>query len=99
MAIEIDAILALLRTDGVEGPCRTVGYVPARPGNFRGAPGQNPDDYAAIGNSGVTIGTGIDLGTYTADQMSAYGLPEGLVNPLRPYMGLHKSSAIAKLYP
>lgn len=98
MAFAIDEILALLRTDGVEGPCQCVGYVPARPGNFRGTAGQRPENYTAIDSSGVTIGTGIDLGAYNAEQLLSYGMPSDMVNQLRPYLGLQKAAAIAKLY-
>lgn len=56
------------------------------------------DDYTAMDSSGVTIGTGIDLGAYTASQLLGYGLPAQIVNPLRPYFGLKRADALAILY-
>lgn len=55
-------------------------------------------DYTAIDSSGVTIGTGIDLGAYAASQLLGYGLPAQIVNPLRPYLGLKRADALAILY-
>lgn len=57
---DIEYISDFLNTPGVEGKRQTRGYIPAYPGNFTGAQGQNPTRYKAIGASGVTIATGCD---------------------------------------
>ena len=57
-----------------------------------------PSDFTAMDSSGVTIGTGIDLGAYSATQLLGYGLPAPIVNPLRPYFGLKRADALAILY-
>ena len=90
-------IQALLNTPGVEGPRVTIGYIPARPGNFYGRPNQRPDAYTVIGVSGVTIATGCDLGQTDAATLQGYGVPLPIINQLRPYLGLKSSAAIAKL--
>lgn len=90
-------IQALLNTPGVEGSRVTIGYIPARPGNFYGRPNQQPGSYTAIGASGVTIATGCDLGQTDAPTLQAYGVPLAIINQLRPYIGLKRSDAIAKL--
>lgn len=90
-------IQALLNTPGVEGPRVTIGYIPARPGNFYGRPNQHPGAYTAIGASGVTIATGCDLGQTDAPTLQAYGVPLAIINQLRPYIGLKKAVAISKL--
>lgn len=57
-----------------------------------------PSEFTAMDSSGVTIGTGIDLGAYSAPQLLGYGLPAPIVNPLRPYFGLKRADALAILY-
>lgn len=94
---DIRYIQKLLKTPGVEGPRVTVGYIPARPGNFYGRPNQRPEAYTAIGASGVTIATGCDLGQTDAQTLRGYGLPDAIVNQLRPYIGLKRADAIQKL--
>lgn len=54
-------------------------------------------DGAALGNSGVTIGTGIDLGQQTQAGLLAMGVPAGVVTKLLPYIGLRRQSAVDKL--
>lgn len=39
---DIEYISDFLNTPGVEGKRQTRGYIPASPGNFTGAQGQNP---------------------------------------------------------
>ena len=56
-----------------------------------------PSEYTAMGASGVTIATGCDLGQTDTDTLHAYGLPAGIINQLRPYIGLRKSDALRKL--
>ncbi len=57
-----------------------------------------PDAFTAMDSSGVTIGTGIDLGAYDDQTLLGYGLPARIVNPLRPYMGLKRGDALVTLY-
>lgn len=94
---DIRYIQKLLNTPGVEGPRVTIGYIPARPGNFYGRPNQRPEAYTVIGVSGVTIATGCDLGQTDVETLRGYGLPSPIVNQLRPYIGLKSADAIAKL--
>ncbi len=94
---DIEYISDFLNTPGVEGKRQTRGYIPAYPGNFTGAQGQNPTRYKAIGASGVTIATGCDLGQTDVPTLHAYGLSDAIVNSLIPYIGLKTSRAIVKL--
>lgn len=94
---DIEYISDFLNTPGVEGKRQTRGYIPAYPGNFTGAQGQNPTRYKAIGASGVTIATGCDLGQTDVPTLYAYGLSDAIVNSLIPYIGLKTSRAIVKL--
>jgi hypothetical protein len=45
------------------------------------------------GNSGVTIGIGIDLGQQSAAGLAAMGVPDTIIEQLSPYLGLHGISA------
>mgnify|MGYP003455731261 CR=1 FL=1 len=67
----------------VEGNKRTA-YVPAEKGK-------------AIENSGVTIGAGIDLGQQNAASLKAAKVPQPLIDKLKPYFGLRKDAAVARL--
>lgn len=51
----------------------------------------------AAGASGVTIATGIDLGTRAAPDLAALGLPEHLQAKLSPYLGKRGDAARAAL--
>ena len=44
-------------------------------------------------NSGVTIGSGVDLGARNIDDLNKLNLPEELVNKLEPYLGKQKTDA------
>lgn len=57
-----------------------------------------PAAYTAMGASGVTIGTGVDLGQTDADTLRAASLSDGIVNALRPYIGLRRDAALRKLH-
>ena len=46
-------------------------------------------------NSGVTVGTGFDLGRRTVDGLRAMGMPEALVRKLTPYLGVRGEAARA----
>ena len=94
---DMEYINAFLNRKGVEGPCSTTGYIPCKPGNFTGKAGQDPSKYTAIGVSGVTIATGVDLGQTDIPSLKGYGVPTALIAKLQPYIGLKKSEAIQKL--
>lgn len=90
-------ISGFLNESGVEGRRQTRAYVPARPHNFTGAKRQSPRQFTAIGASGVTIATGVDLGQTSAAELAAYGLEPGLGLRLAPWLGLKRQAAIDKL--
>lgn len=60
--------------------------------------GQNPERYVPMGISGVTIGTGVDLGQTDAATLGGMGVNSGTVNQLRPYLGQRKAAAVAVLH-
>ena len=86
----------------VEGPRQTRGYIPCNlttggTANYRGGP--NPERYLAMGVSGVTIGTGCDLGQTDAKTLRAYGLDDQeLLDAFTPYLGLKQTAAIRLLH-
>ena len=47
----------------------------------------------AFPNSGVTVGTGFDLGRRTSDELLAMGIDGGLVTKLTPYLGKRGNAA------
>ncbi len=62
----------------LEGGRRTTGYVP------------NPEG----SRSGVTIGTGIDLGQMGESDLEQFNFPSDLKDKLRPYLGKIKFKAV-----
>jgi hypothetical protein len=67
-----------------EGGIRASGYVPQRQGR-------------PVGESGVTIGAGVDLGHQTEEGLRACGVDEALLESLKPYLGLRKEAALRAL--
>lgn len=61
----------------LEGGSRTMGYVPA----------------AGVSKSGVTIGTGFDLGQRGEADLKALNLSAALITKLKPYLGKKGSDA------
>ena len=101
MPIDIAYVTAFLRRPGIEGPQQLRGYIPCRwtRGRTRNYTGQpHPEEYTAMGASGVTIATGVDLGQRRADELLSWGLSDGVVNSLSPYIGCKQDAAIAALY-
>ena len=101
MPIDIPCIRAFLNRPGIEGPQELRGYIPCywtqgRTRNYTGQP--HPEEYTAMGASGVTIGTGVDLGQTDADTLRGAGVSDGIVNSLSPYIGLKQNAAIRKLH-
>ena len=83
MPVDYDFIRNILENFEGKGICR--GYVPKdKKGN-------------ALGNSGVTIGTGVDLGQQSGTRLLAMGVPERVLHKLRPYLGLRGQEAITRL--
>lgn len=86
----------------VEGPRQTTGYIPCYlkaggSANYRGT--GDPSKYIAMGASGVTIGTGCDLGQTDIKTLRGYGVKdEALLGSLSPFIGLKKDAAIQKLH-
>ena len=94
--IHLDEIREVLNRPGFEGPQQLRGYIPCDlttggTANYYGGP--NPERYVPMGISGVTIGTGVDLGQTDAATLGGMGVNPGIVNQLRPYLGQRKAAA------
>lgn len=89
-----------LRKDSIEG-FRDKPYVPTCSAKSV----KNPDNKAcyekpegsAIGKSGVTIGSGFDLGQHNVYDLKRMGIPDALINKLKPYLEQKKDKAIKLL--
>lgn len=68
----------------VEGQQQLTAYVPNNQGTV-------------IGNSGVTVATGIDLGSKTIEGLTAIGVPADLIVTLTPYLRLTGQEALAAM--
>ncbi len=62
----------------------TSGYVPKKDGDVQG-------------QSGVTVGNGVDLGAQSAEKLRALGVDEDTIKTLSPYFGKKKQDAIDAL--
>ena len=82
MPIDHNYIRATLERFEGKGICR--GYVPCKNG-------------VPLGVSGVTIGTGVDLGQQTGAGLLDMGVPHAVVKKLLPYIGLKKAAALAAI--
>lgn len=85
----------LLDAHGQRRPNSKGGFKSA---DFRGDAGQTPAFFEAMGVSGVTIGTGVDLGQTAVDTLRRIGVYGSLVTNIAKYIGLRKASAIAALH-
>lgn len=99
--IHLDEIREVLNRPGFEGPQQLRGYIPCDlttggTANYYGGP--NPERYVPMGISGVTIGTGVDLGQTDAATLGGMGVSPGIVNQLRPYLGQRRAAAVAVLH-
>lgn len=78
------------------------GYIPCKHKNYFGKTrhtGPDDDDYGfIIGASGVTIGTGVDLGQNTAEELRAKGVAENLITKFQPYFRKTTYAAAAALF-
>ena len=101
MPIHIDKIVEVLRRPGFEGPQQLRGHIPCElatggTANYHGGP--EPEKYRPMGISGVTVGTGVDLGQTDAATLAGMGVDPGIVNQLRPYLGQSGADAVAVLH-
>ena len=55
------------------------------------------DKNGIIGNSGVTIGAGFDLGQFSKRELQSMDIPANLIAKFEPYLGLKKYAALLKL--
>lgn len=93
MPIHTDFISAFL-TRMEERHC--VAYIPCRRKNFDGH-GNAPDCGEPVGQSGVTIGAGLDLGQQSEADLRRMGLERELIDMFRPYLGKKRVSAMQAL--
>ncbi|WP_298034497.1 pesticin C-terminus-like muramidase [uncultured Desulfovibrio sp.] len=95
--IHLNKIIEVLHRPGFEGPQQLRGYIPCHlttggTANYTGGP--SPERYVPMGISGVTVGTGVDLGQTDAATLADIGVEQGLINRLRPYLGQRKADAV-----
>ena len=101
MPVHTQKIFDVLHTPGFEGPQQLRGYIPCNlvgggTANYYGGP--NPERYEPMGISGVTVGTGVDLGQTDADTLRGMGIADGVIVRLRPYLGLRQEAAVLALH-
>lgn len=101
MPIHTDKIQEVLRRPGFEGPQQLRGYIPCDlttggTANYKGGP--NPERYIAMGASGVTIGTGVDLGQTDKDTLRGMGVSNAVVYKLMPYLEQSRAAAVDALH-
>ena len=99
--IQLQKIAAVLHQPGFEGPQQLRGYIPCNlvgggSANYYGGP--NPERYDPMGISGVTVGTGVDLGQTDAQTLLGMGVPESLTTLFRPYLGKRQEAAVYALH-
>lgn len=99
MPIYIDKIKEVLTW--FEGEQQLRGYIPCNlntggTANYYGGP--NPERYDPMGISGVTIGTGVDLGQTDAATLQKIGVPAALTTLFSPYLGKQDVAAVYALH-
>ena len=99
MPIYMDKIKEVLAC--FEGKQQLRGYIPCNlntggTANYYGGP--NPARYEPMGISGVTIGTGVDLGQTDAATLQKIGVPEALTTLFQPYLGKQDVAAVYALH-
>lgn len=73
-----------------------VAYIPCKRRNFTGR--EKPSACGdPIGASGVTVGTGLDLGQQGEADLRLMGMPGELIELFRPYLGKRRQDAVAAL--
>lgn len=75
---------------------QTVAYIPCRKQNFTG---HNTVAICGevIGQSGVTVGTGLDLGQQSEADLCRMGFDDTIISRFRPYLGKKRQAAVAAL--
>ncbi|AMD89465.1 pesticin C-terminus-like muramidase [Desulfovibrio fairfieldensis] len=101
MPIYTDKIQDVLRRPGFEGPQQVCGYIPCNlttggTANYKGGP--NPERYVPMGASGVTIGTGVDLGQTDKNTLRNMGVSNAVVYKLMPYLEQSRAAAVDALH-
>lgn len=84
-----------------EGKRQTVGYIPCdttdgKTANYKGGP--NPARYIPMGVSGVTVGTGVDLGQTDEPTLKRIGVCDETIDAVRPYLQKTKKAAVEVLH-
>lgn len=85
-----------------EGKQQIVGYIPCdiagsnKTANYKGGP--DPAKYIPMGVSGVTVGTGVDLGQTDATTLKNIGVSEETIDVVRPYLCKRKMEAVYALH-
>lgn len=78
---------------------QTVAYIPCQRRNYTGG---RAYDFAVfgpvIGASGVTVGTGLDLGQQSEADLRRMGIPAALIGRFLPYLGHRKMDAVFALH-
>ncbi len=72
------------------------GYIPCRKRNFTGH-NKAADCGEVIGQSGVTVGTGLDLGQQGEADLRRMRLDDAIINRFRAYLGKKRQDAVAAL--
>ena len=101
MALHMDKIAHVLHLPGFEGPQQLRGYIPCNlvgggTANYYGGP--NPERYEPMGISGVTVGTGVDLGQTDAQTLLGMGVSDTLVAVFLSYLGRRQRDAVRALH-
>lgn len=101
MPVHTDKIREVLNRPGFEGPQQLDGYIPCDlttggTANYYGGP--NPERYVPMGISGVTIGTGVDLGQTDKITLRNMSVSNAIVYQLMPYFEQRKAAAVAVLH-
>ena len=84
-----------------EGKQMLRGYIPCNltrggTANYYGGP--NPERYNPMGISGVTVGTGVDLGQTDIPTLKKIGVCDETIEIVRPYVGKEKKMAVQALH-
>ena len=99
--IHMQEISEVLHRPGFEGPQQLRGYIPCDlssggTANYYGGP--NPERYEPMGISGVTVGTGVDLGQTDAATLRGMGVSDTLVAVFLSYLGRRQNDAVRALH-
>lgn len=77
---------------------QAVAYIPCQRRNYLGRGAYDSTLYGSvIGVSGVTVGTGLDLGQQAETDLRRMGVSDALIARFRPYLGLREMDAVLAL--